>query len=193
MDLAELVTQYGYLAVLVGSLLEGETILMLAGIATQQGYLSIGPVILVAFVGGTLGDQLLFLIGRRYGTRVIARYPRVAERAQPVHRLIERHQGLLIVGVRFMYGLRLIGPFVIGMSKVSAPRFALLNMLGAAIWAPLVVGAGALFGQGLALLLGDLGKFEAIALALVVLLAAAGYASHRKRAAADPDPDASAS
>lgn len=184
MDYAELLAQHGYLAVFLGSLLEGETILLLAGAAAQQGYLSAALVTLLAFVGGTLGDQVLFQVGRRYGTRVIARYPRVAERARPVHRLIERHQNALIVGVRFLYGMRLVGPFAIGMSNVSGLRFALLNLLGAAIWAPLVVGAGALFGGTLAWLVDDLGRVEAIALIAVVALAVGVVLQRRRRSGA---------
>ena len=38
MDLAALVTQYGYAAVAVGCLLEGETVLLLAGFAAHRGY-----------------------------------------------------------------------------------------------------------------------------------------------------------
>jgi membrane protein DedA with SNARE-associated domain len=41
-----------------------------------------------------------------------------------------------------MYGLRLIGPIVIGMSAVSPLRFAILNMVGAALWATSVAGVG---------------------------------------------------
>lgn len=40
---------------------------------------------------------------------------------------------VLIIGVRIMYGLRLVGPFAIGTSNVSVSRFAVLNMVGAAI------------------------------------------------------------
>ncbi|MEP7099365.1 MAG: DedA family protein [Burkholderiales bacterium] len=163
MTLADLVAHYGYGAVFAGSLLEGETILLLAGAAAHKGYLSFAGVVALAFCGGTLGDQILFAVGRRYGTLLLARHPRLATRAEPVKGLIRRHQNGLIVGVRFMYGLRLIGPLVIGMSEVSARRFVLLNLLGAAIWAPLVVGAGYLFGHALSWLFAGIQRFELVA------------------------------
>ncbi len=187
--LQELVDQYGYLAVALGSLLEGETVLLLAGVAIDRGYLSFLPVVLLAFVGGTVGDQVLFMLGRRYGTTLLGRSPKWTLRARPVHALIERHQDALIVGVRFMYGLRLIGPFVIGMGKVSARRFAVLNMLGAAIWAPLVVGVGVFFGQAIGWLIDDLGHYEALALlALVAVCVAVFMVRQRRAAAAGPQP-----
>ncbi len=181
--LQELVDQYGYFAVMIGSLLEGETVLLLAGVAIDRGYLAFWPVVLLAFVGGTVGDQAIFLLGRRYGVALLARSPKWTARAQPVHRLIERHQDGLIVGVRFLYGLRLIGPFVIGMSAVPVRRFALLNLLGAAIWAPLVVGVGVMFGQAIGWLIDDLGHYEALALGAVVLVGGAVVLIRSKRSA----------
>jgi len=172
MTLSQLVADYGYAAVFIGSLLEGETVLLLAGIAVHRELLSFAVVVGVAFLGGTLGDQLLFRLGRRYGTAILERWPVLARRAVPVHFQIRRHENVLIVGVRFMYGLRLVGPFVIGMSEVSASKFALLNILGAAIWAPLVVGAGYLFGETLSWLITDLGHYEALGLLLVVAVIA---------------------
>ncbi len=162
MTLPELVNQYGYATVFLGSLLEGETVLLLAGAAAQRGYLSYPLVCAIAFLGGTLGDQVLFAIGRRWGTGLLRRYPRFQERAARTQALIRRHQNVLVIGVRFMYGLRLIGPVAIGMSAVSARRFLVLNLIGAAIWAPLVVGIGYLFGHALDGLLAGLERFEAL-------------------------------
>ena len=120
----------------------------------------------------------IFQVGRRYGVALLRRSPALAARAVPVARLIRRHQASLIVGVRFMYGLRLIGPIAIGMSDVSAARFALLNMLGAALWAPLVTGAGYLFGQTLRWLITDLERYEALALLLIAAVVAAVALAH---------------
>ncbi|WP_213956518.1 DedA family protein [Variovorax sp. dw_954] len=173
MHLAQLVSDYGYTAVFIGSLLEGETVLLLAGMAAHEGYLSWPVVVAIAFCGGTLGDQVLFHVGRRHGGAVLRQFPAMSARAEPVARLIRRHQNWLIVGVRFMYGLRLVGPFAIGMSEVSAKRFALLNALGAAIWAPLVTGVGYLFGHALKWLITDLGRYEALALLSVAAVVAA--------------------
>lgn len=180
MTIAALVAQYGYLAVFVGALLEGETVLLLAGAAAQRGLLSYPVVVLIAFFAGTLGDQILFAIGRRYGTALLRRYPGFEARAARIRELIRRHQNALVVGVRFMYGLRLIGPVAIGMSEVSARRFLVFNLIGAAIWAPLVVGVGFLFGEALDRVLAGLGRFEALALGVVALIVI-GVALGRRR------------
>lgn len=56
MSLPQLLTDYGYLAVFVASLLEGKTILVLAGFAAHQDPLSLHWVVLLACCGGTIGD-----------------------------------------------------------------------------------------------------------------------------------------
>ena len=183
--LAQWVADYGYWAVALGSLLEGESVLLLAGLAAHQGALSFPIVVLIAFCGGTLGDQLLFQLGRRHGTAILRRVPAWEAKAAPVKLMIRRHQDALIVGVRFMYGLRLVGPVAIGMSEVSTLRFALLNMFGAAIWAPLIAWIGYAFGQTLAWLIADLGSYERWALvALAGALALAWLTRKRWRGSA---------
>ena len=57
MNISELISQYGYWALFAGTLLEGETWLILAGFAAHQGYLQLHWVMLIAMTGGFLGDQ----------------------------------------------------------------------------------------------------------------------------------------
>src|SRR5262245_35305943 len=76
MDLASLLQGYGYSVVFVGTVLEGETILALAGLAAHRGYLALPWVIAAAAAGGFLGAQIYFFVGRFYGPRVLARFPK---------------------------------------------------------------------------------------------------------------------
>lgn len=64
MTLATFLLSYGYIAVLLGTFLEGETILIMAGFAAQSGYLNLYWVIGVATIGSFLGDQLYFTWAR---------------------------------------------------------------------------------------------------------------------------------
>lgn len=57
MELKHLIASYGYFAILIGTFLEGETILVLAGLAAHQGYLDLTGVIFGAFAGSLCGDQ----------------------------------------------------------------------------------------------------------------------------------------
>ena len=160
MPLAEFVAAYGYAAVLAGTLLEGETILLLAGFAAHQGHLSLELVLLIAFIGGTTGDQVFYWIGRSWGATLLQHSPVARKRAAQVAVLLKRWDALLVFGIRFLYGLRIAGPVAMGALAFSARRFAVFNALGAAVWAVLVGGAGYLLGHGLQVFLGDVQRYE---------------------------------
>ncbi len=184
-ELAQLLQRFGYLAVFVGTLLEGETVMLMAGFAAHQRYLELPLVIVVAFAGGLLGDQCLFALGRWRGAQLLARFPGLQEPAARASRLLERHETPIIFGVRFMYGLRTAGPLAIGMSRVTVPRFVVLNALGAAVWATLFSVIGYAFGQGAERLLGTVREYEKGALiALAVLGCAIGLVHWLRRARA---------
>ena len=185
LSLSKLVADYGYLAVFVGTLLEGEAILMLAAYAAQQGQLSLPLVMIVAVCGATLGDQLFFLVGRHFGHASLGRLPSLRRRAERVETLLLRYHGRVIIGIRFAYGLRIAGPIAIGMSTLSASRFFIFNLIGALIWAPAIGGVGYLFGETLDWLLVDFKKFEAIGLivftSILVLIALVTHFLRHKR------------
>jgi membrane protein DedA with SNARE-associated domain len=169
MNLEQLLTQYGYFAIFIGSMLEGETILTLAGFFIHQGYLSFIPTVVCAAAGGMLGDQLFFLLGRRYGQRILARFPSLTSHVDRVNQLIIKHNTGIIIGVRFMYGLRIAGPIALGMSHTPIRRFIIFNAIGAIVWAVLIVTIGYLFGQTVQWLFKDFQRYEKFGLIAVVV------------------------
>ena len=179
--LTHFLSQYGYLALFIGCLLEGETMLLLAGFATHDGYLSLPIVILTAFVSGALGDTLYFLLGKFFGPRLLARFPRITRQSDRVNQLLYRHQRLIIVGIRFMYGLRVAGPVIIGNSGIPLWRFIHYNLIGAALWAILIGGCGYLFGQTIQWLFTDIGHYQWVAVLGLLLIAGIGHRLLRKR------------
>lgn len=182
LDLAQLLSSYGYLALFIGCLLEGETVLILAGLAVHQGLLGFAPVVFWAALAGTCGDQLLYWAGRRAGERALPWLQRRGLAVDRVTGLIARHPLLAIVAVRFLYGMRLAGPLLIGASRVGPLRFLLCNLLGAFCWALLFASAGYWAGQALEGLLGDLKPYRLpILLGVVLLAAAAAIWRHRRR------------
>ena len=126
-DWQYLLSTYGYLAVFIGTFLEGESILVIAGFFANRGLLSLPYVIAAAFFGSFSGDQLFFLIGRVHGKKLLAKYPRMEARVHKVFRLFERWHTVYILGFRFLYGLRTLSPFVLAppMSKPAASLFSM--------------------------------------------------------------------
>lgn len=178
-EVGTLIERYGYLATLAGTLIEGETLLILSGLAAHRGYLSLPLVVLVGAAGGAAGDMAFFLAGRHYGQGLLARFPRFAPAAGRVHAMIERHPVSTIIGVRFMYGLRAAGPAIIGTTSIPLLRFALLNALGAALWSGCWAGAGYLLGRAAERILGDVAKVERELFGGALLLAVLGAVGYR--------------
>lgn len=154
------IQHYGYVAIFIGTFLEGEMILILAGFAAHQGYLNLGLVMMAAFGGSLIGDQLFFYLGWRRKESLPELRPGWKNRFETVQRLIQKNKTLLILGFRFLYGLRTVTPFALGLSHVSWRRFLILNVLGALVWAVAFGCAGYLFGHTAEIFLGDLKTYE---------------------------------
>jgi membrane protein DedA with SNARE-associated domain len=178
-DVNYLLANYGYWAVFIGCLLEGETVLILGGLAAHQGMLHWPQVIAYATVGGMLGDQALFWTGRYFGPKLLPKLHRQQATIDRVSGLIERYPTASIFSVRFLYGMRLIGPLVIGASRLSPIRFSVVNLLGAAVWATIFVSGGYWAGQFLENLLGNLKPYKLpIAIGVVVIVAGIALIRH---------------
>lgn len=145
--LETLLSQYGYPILILATFLEGETILLLAGLAAHLGYLSLDNVLACGFLGTLFGDQLYLSLGRRRSNALLSKRSSWKHRSDRVFKILARHQDLLIIGHRFLYGLRTVTPFVIGMSGVSYWRVTLLNIIGAGVWAASIGLAGYYFGR----------------------------------------------
>jgi membrane protein DedA with SNARE-associated domain len=184
--LQALIAGYGYWVLTAGCLLEGETLLVLAGFAAHRGLLDPWAVWSIAAVAGFVGDQVFFWIGRHHGARVLARWPSLGVHAERLKNLERRWHAVLIIGIRFAYGLRIAGPVLIGSSRMSAWRFAVFNAIGAAIWATLVGGLGWVFGHAAEVLLGQMKDLEIWFIGGALALAAATWTVRRLRPAHAP-------
>ena len=176
------------LAVVAGTFVEGETVLIMAGFAVHRGYMPLWVAIAAGFAGGLASDQLFFHLGRRYGRGFLDRKPRWRAAADRVDRLLARRQTLVVVGFRFWYGLRTVAPLALGTTSISGLRFLALNAAGAAVWSVGFGAAGYAFGEVLARNVKHLERYEAEVFAG---LAAAGalvwlavFLRHRRAAAA---------
>lgn len=150
MDINSLIEQYGYAALVIGSVAEGETITLLGGVAAHQGLLKFPLVIAAVALGGMIGDQLLYFLGLRFGPTLLKRFAKHKKKINRAQRLIQRHPYLFVIGTRFMYGFRVIGPILIGASRLSPKIFLPLNVVGAIAWALIFTTLGYVGGEVIA-------------------------------------------
>lgn len=140
------ISEYGLMAIAIGCYLEGETALLLGGIGAHQGWLPLPGVIAAGIAGALFGDQLYFQLGRRLGTPTIAARPQLRRLVGSVSRWIDERGTWFLVGFRFLYGMRIVSPLLLGTSRVSSLRFTCWNLCGAAMWATAFAMGGYLLG-----------------------------------------------
>lgn len=180
--LEHLIRTYGYVALLIGTFFEGETILIIGGLTAHLGYLYLPLVMVVAFIGSFAGDQVFFFIGRVRGRELIARHPRWCGRVEKIHVILERYHDLIMLGFRFVYGIRILTPIVIGSNhRIKASRFIILNAIGAVLWAVLVSGGGYLFGAALEVVMNDIKRYEIEVILGILLIGGISWMVHRLR------------
>ena len=163
-----MLADYGLLAVLVGTFFEGETIVIVAGFLSHEGYFSPYLLCLCAFLGTFAGDQAWFYLGRKHAhfkiVQKVTTFPQFAR----VIRLIETHPIKFILSFRFVYGIRNISPVALGLSRISALKYLILNGIAAAVWAVTFTTIGYVFGQAAETFVGRLAGAQNKIIAAVI-------------------------
>lgn len=135
-----------YIILFLGSLVEGESVVLTAGYLAFTGFLKFKYVLVLAFFASTMADQSLFFVGRFYGSSLTRKFPSLKPRFERAFELLHKYNTSFIFLFRFIYGIRTISPIIIGASRISIQRFAILNLLAGVIWALLSCGAGYAIG-----------------------------------------------
>jgi len=191
-----LIAEYGIVALFfsvtlesLGAPLPGESAVMASAAAAARGVLDIRAVVAVAFVGAVLGDNIGYLIGRRYGRGVLTRYgSRVGitdanlDRGEAVAR---RRGPVMVVFARFFVLLRQLNGIVAGSTGMTWPTFLAANAVGALLW----VGVWSLlayrFGHAVSLIpdmVHHLGLVAAVVIPLLIIaILALHLRAHRRR------------
>lgn len=167
--LFSLIATYGYVAIFVGSIFEGEIIILLAGLLVHEGHLSLPLILICAFLGAIAGDTTWFMLGRHGGLRLSERWPWFKKLAGNPISLVGKNPISVAFFMRFMYGFRIIVPFSLGMSNLPARTFIFWNALGAGAWVSVFAGLGYLLADTLTLVVGRLRHYELILVMLVIL------------------------
>jgi membrane protein DedA with SNARE-associated domain len=166
---------YSYIAIYLGCLIEGEATIVAGSFAAHRGYLNIFLVATVAFVAAQSADWFWFLLGHYKGKKIIRKRPKLAENARRIHTWMHKHHVLLLLGYRFLYGVRLTFPLIIGASSLPVWRFMVFSFLGTLIWASLVAASGYFFGVFITAYLKEIEHYEGlILLGLLIVSLLAG-------------------
>lgn len=186
MDWISWLQQWGdwfYPLAFVWAFFEGETFVIFGGMGAHLGILDLRILIVTVWLGSFCGDQLWFGLGRRWGNRVLDRFPSAKPRTERVLAGLERHGVWFILSFRFLYGIRNIASVAIGTSRLPWRRFLFWNFLAAGLWAVSFAGAGYLLGEAAASI-GEYGPKILLGMLVVAALTAFAVRMVRRRRAA---------
>ena len=141
------IAKYGYVGVVIGTFLEGETTVLLGGIFSRLGYLSLMMVMLAAFIGTLLGDSTFFIIGRFFGKRIIERFEFIHKKVPLANKVIKKYGNFIIFTIRFLVGIRAVVLILLGCTNIRKTRFFIYSLLNAAVWSVFISVIGFLFGH----------------------------------------------
>ena len=163
--LESFVRHYGAFAIMpilaieaVGAPVPGESLLIFASVLAGRGEMSLPSLLIFAWVGSVLGDNLGYLIGRKLGRGTILRYGAKVgltdERFNGIERVYVRYGSSTVLFARFFSILRQLNGIVAGMLGMPWWRFVLLDAVGSALWVMVWVFAPAYFSEHLTFIIG---------------------------------------
>lgn len=193
--LRSFLASYGYWAVALALLLEnagipvpGETTLLLASfLAYSEHRLRLPYVILVGICAATIGDNLGFWIGHRGGRPLLERYQHIFHVPRSTllrgEKMFQRYGPPTVFLARFVFGLRVVAGPLAGVLRMHWKRFALYNLMGAAVWVTTISLIGYLFGRHWEVLVRALRRLDVAIVLLCAIVVFLLWRHYRKESA----------
>jgi undecaprenyl-diphosphatase len=121
-----------------GVIVPGETLVILGGFYARRGELELALLMAIVCTGAIVGDNIGFLIGRRFGRGFLERHGRkvfvTPERLERAERYYESHGGKTVFLGRFIPVVRSVGFIVAGTARMEWKRFLAYDIAGAVLW-----------------------------------------------------------
>lgn len=146
-EIVSFIATYGYVAVFVGCLIEGEALVIIASFLSFLGELQLPLVMLLAFIATFISDMGWFFLGRYSSDHFLNRWTWLSNLSHHSVRLIGIRPKFMAFFMRFMYGFRIVVPFCLGKTTMSTSTFMTYNALGVFLWVGIFSGLGYFFAS----------------------------------------------
>jgi membrane protein DedA with SNARE-associated domain len=143
----DFLNEYGYLALMVGTFLEGETAILVASSLISQGLFGIPATVFFGFAGSFVSDWIYYGIGYFNGKYFLSKRPKLQQKLLPVQNFLYKNSTQVLLSYRFLYGFRVIIPISIGLSKIKPSKFLLFSIVSGILWASVVSSIGYTVGR----------------------------------------------
>ncbi len=183
--------------ILIGFVFPGETAVILGGVAASRGHIEIAALIVVVVTCAIAGDSLGYLVGQRWGRRLLG-VRLLRRRQRTIDRVLDqlnRRGAIAVFVARFTAFLRAVVPGLAGMSSLPYRVFLPANAAGGVVWGTAFCLLGYAVGSAYTKLEHDSAIASDVLLGLIVV-ALVVFAVRRRRKESEeqraitPDPRA---
>jgi len=168
----------------------GETTLNAAATLAAQGKLDLGPIIVMGALGAIVGDSTLFWVARKSSSRIERQLDRAKanDKVREAFELLDKSAPVLIIGGRYLPGMRFVVNATMGLSTIAYRRFLVWSVISGTLWSIYTC----VMAHQIGLALGDypLASFIVSSLVTTAVLAVVFFTvrHQRRRAAAQAGP-----
>ena len=192
----EILETFGIFAVFALCTVEGDITLLLSGVMAHSNFFgpySFWKVVLAGTLGGIVGDNVGYWIGRLFRT-TIKDYGFYKVARPRIERLIDKFGGFAIIISKYIYGIRAAMCLFYGIGKMPYLRFLFLDIISAFIWALLLAGVGYFFSGAITSIIGDfkqigIALFFIVLVGIIIFYVVERYYLSEKVEEANPNPE----
>ncbi|MEK7120807.1 MAG: VTT domain-containing protein [Patescibacteria group bacterium] len=120
-----------------GFFLPGDSLLFTAGLLASQGFLNIYFLIILMFLGATLGDTVGYWFGVKVGPKIFNRENSFLFNKKHIERtqnFYQKYGTKTIILARFIPIVRTFAPILAGVGGMKYSLFLRYNIVGGALW-----------------------------------------------------------
>jgi len=143
----QFVEQYGYWAVFLWTLIEGETVFIAAAALAAAGIMQPWKVIVVAASGAFIGHLIFFALGRWKGIQIIESIPSLRRHYPKANIILDKYAHWSIFIFQYLYGTRMVAAILFGCSSLEFWRFFILQIANCISWSFVIYMVGHLLGM----------------------------------------------
>jgi membrane protein DedA with SNARE-associated domain len=192
----EILETFGIFAVFALCTVEGDITLLLSGVMAHSNFFgpySFWKVVLAGTLGGIVGDNVGYWIGRLFRT-TIKDYGFYKVARPRIERLIDKFGGFAIIISKYIYGIRAAMCLFYGIGKMPYLRFLFLDAISAFLWALLLASVGYFFSGAITSIIGDfkqigIALFFIVLVGIIIFYVVERYYLSEKVEEANPNPE----
>ncbi|WP_297890292.1 DedA family protein [Sulfurihydrogenibium sp.] len=161
-NMESFLNSYGYFAVFIGTFIEGELFLLVAGFFIRHEFLQPLPTFIFSILGALTHELIYFFLGRWKGRHILLGNKYTKRRYKKAKKLVEKYGIFSLFIIRFIYGMRVVPMMLMGATGFNLYKFLFFNILSLIIWATIFLSLGYFLGHIAITLFGDLKHYYLI-------------------------------